>query len=247
MTSISQIAENTSVFILAAGRGERMRPLTDALPKPLLTVNGQSLLEHHLKRLKNFGFKNIVINIDHLGEKIINAMGDGQHLGLNICYSDEQATGALETAGGIHKALSLLKSNSFIVINGDVWCNFDYTQLLSCTQKLATIVLVENPAHNPAGDFSLNSNENSWSDAVAARKGEKSFTYSGIGIYQKKLFNNLNTGKHRLAPLLYQAAETKQLGAIICKEEWFDIGTPERLEKINRLVQHRIDSEHNSK
>ena len=241
MNSISQHTtqdpENTSVFILAAGRGERMRPLTDTLPKPLLQVNGKNLLEHHLERLKIQGFKNIVINIDHLGEKVVDSIGNGDKFGLNIRYSDERPTGALETAGGIHKALPLLESEAFIVINGDVWSGFDYTKLLMVSQKLAMIVLVENPTHNPNGDFSAQLDEHHQLTAMAPKPSERTYTFSGIGLYQKALFKQLSTGKQKLAPLLYSAAKADQLGALFCEEEWFDIGTPERLDEINQLLQ----------
>jgi len=238
-TNIPLKAEDTSVFILAAGRGERMRPLTDTLPKPLLCVDGKSLLEHHLLRLKNQGFKNIVINIDHLGDKIIDLLGDGHQLGLNIRYSDERSTGALETAGGILKVLPKLESEAFIVINGDVWSNFDYTKLLSSSQQLATIVLVENPAHHKAGDFSVSPYKNEMLNATTPIVSEKTYTYSGIGFYRKALFDNLPTGKHKLAPLLHNAIAMEQLGALLFEGEWFDIGTPERLDEINRIVQER--------
>ena len=233
-------AANTSVFILAAGRGERMRPLTDSLPKPLLQVNGKSLLEYHLERLKNQGFRNIVINIDHFGEKIIEAIGNGNQFGLNIHYSDERSTGALETAGGIHRALPLFDSDTIIVINGDIWSDFDYTKLLPLSTQLATLVLVENPAHNTNGDFSICAKTDGQCNATTPKSDEKTYTYSGIGLYKKALFNDLTAGKSKLAPLLYNAAEENQLGAIIHEGDWFDIGTPERLEEINCLVQKRL-------
>lgn len=236
--------KNISVLILAAGRGERMRPLTDSLPKPLLHVDGKSLLEHHLEKLKANGFKNIVINIDHFGSKITDLLGDGQQLGLNIKYSDERSTGALETAGGIQQALPLLKSESFLVINGDVWSNFDFSKILSQPLRLGTIVLVKNPDHNASGDFAVSPAINGSLNAKAPIKNETTYTFSGIGYYKKVLFDELPKGKNKLAPILFKAAESEQLGALISNDEWFDIGTPQRLEEINELLLKRKNNGH---
>lgn len=238
MAEIQQ-ARNTSVFILAAGRGERMRPLTDTLPKPMLHVDGKSLLEHHLEKLAIQGFKDVVINVDYLADNIISEFNDGKRFGLKIRYSDERPTGALETAGGIIKALPLLKSNTFIVINSDIWTNFHYANLLSSTQKLATIVLVKNPLHNSKGDFSTSLHQDKTLNATVPRKNVNTYTYSGIGLYKKQLFHGLAKEKNKLAPLLYKTAEKEQLGALLCDEEWFDIGTPQRLKEINTLIKDR--------
>jgi len=224
---------STSVFILAAGRGERMRPLTDTTPKPLLEVDGKSLIVYHLERLSKLGFKDIVINIDHLGQQIIDKLGSGKELGLNIQYSDERKTGALETAGGIQKALGLIKHPNFLCLNADVWTDFNFLDLI----KLPTpsITLVENPEHNLNGDFTFNS-KNSLAKKIGNSTVEKTFTFSGIGYYQTKDFLNLPSGKTKLAPVLFEWADESKLAAIIHEGEWLDIGTPQRLENLNQSI-----------
>lgn len=229
-------AKDTSVFILAAGRGERMRPLTDSTPKPLLQVGPYSLLEHHLLRLQQLGFQHIVINIDHLGEQIIDQIGDGSRFKLDIQYSDERSSGALETAGGIQKALPLISSDYFIALNADIWTDFNFHQLLNCRAQSATLVLVANPQHNINGDFKLQTDSRY---ALAKRKTNinentnENYTFSGIGLYHKTLFKDLTPGKSKLAPLLFQATDNNQVDGLLHSGQWNDIGTPERLKELN--------------
>lgn len=216
-------------MILAAGRGERMRPLTDTLPKPLLRVGDKTLIEWHLEKLMACGFKDIVINIAHLGYKISQYLGDGSKYGVNITYSDEQKSGALESAGGIKKALPLLGDEPFLVVNGDVFCDYDFDKEFNLGDSLAHLILVPNPEHNQAGDFGL---ENS----LVLNHAKKQYTFSGIGYYNPKLFKELENGKSALAPLLREAIKNKKVSGELYNGDWHDIGTPQRLEKINKKI-----------
>jgi MurNAc alpha-1-phosphate uridylyltransferase len=215
-------------MILAAGRGERMMPLTENTPKPLIKVKGITLIEHSINALKKAGIIDIVINIAYLGEQIKTHLGDGSKFGINITYSDE-SLGVLETAGGIIKALPLLGDKPFIVINSDVLCDYNLSQLTLPIGALAHLVLIDNPAHNSNGDFSL---INTHQVITASRK---SFTFSGFGIYHPDFFkNHLNVqGKLPLYPLLKEALASNQLSGEHYTGYWQDIGTPERLELAN--------------
>ena len=224
---------NTTVFILAAGRGERMMPLTKNTPKPLLKVHGKSLIEHHLTRLSELGFIDVVINIAYLGDTIIQQLGNGHQFGLNIQYSDERISGALETAGGIHHALPLIKHNHFLCLNADIWTDFDFSTLLEHHQQLASIVLVKNPKHNQGGDFRINLSSNIVLPKIDSSIDEITHTFSGISLYQKKLFSHLKPGKQALGPLLNAWCEDKLVTGIIYSGEWHDIGTPLRLNELN--------------
>lgn len=208
-----------TAMILAAGRGERMRPLTDEKPKPLLEVSQKPLIEWHLEKLAQCGFKKVVINIAHLGYMIPKRLGDGSKWGLEICYSDEQESGALESAGGIIKALPEL-SEEFLVVNADIWCDYEFKNGFKLNGKLAHLILVENPEHNPKGDFEY--------------KGLK-YTFSGIGYYSKKMFENMKVQKLALAPILIQNIAKNKISFEIHKGIWMDIGTVQRLKKVNKL------------
>lgn len=216
-------------MILAAGRGERMRPLTDATPKPLLEVGGHALIEYHIMRLVGAGVRDIVINHAWLGEQIVQHLGSGAQFGAQITYSAEPA-GALETAGGIVHALPLLGEAPFIVVNGDIWTDYPFDHLPSAPRHLAHLVLVDNPAHHPEGDFAL--------DGGYARKcdGGLCYTYSGIGVYHRKLFDGLGEGPRTLAPLLYDAIRQGVCTAEYYDGRWLDIGTPERLAELGQLL-----------
>ena len=213
-------------MILAAGRGERMRPLTDTLPKPLLEVRGKPLIVWHLEKLSRNGFQEVVINIAHLGEKIIEALGDGSRWNLKIHYSDERELGALESAGGIRKALALLGEKPFLVVNGDVFCEYEFKSDFDLQEKLAHLILVPNPPHNEKGDFALNKTD-------VLNKGESMYTFSGIGYYNPKIFQAIELQKAPLAPLLRELCEEKLVSGEVFKKMWHDIGTPQRLEAIN--------------
>ncbi len=210
-------------MILAAGRGERMRPLTDTTPKPLLKVNEKCLIEFHLENLVKAGFHNIVINHAWLGEQIEDFLGDGRAYGAHIRYSPEGE--ALETGGGIYRALPLLSDGDtpFVVINGDIWCDYPLQQLHNKLKGLVHLVLVDNPQHNANGDFA-------WVDGRLAVQGTPKLTFSGIGVYHPALFAHCQAGKFPLAPLLKTAIQNGQATAEHYQGQWMDIGTPERLE-----------------
>jgi MurNAc alpha-1-phosphate uridylyltransferase len=217
-------------MILAAGRGERLRPLTDNTPKPLLEAGNKKLIEHHLYALSAAGYSDVVINISHLGQHIIDALGDGSRYQLAIHYSDER-NAVLETGGGIVKALPLLKSDPFLVINGDLWTDFDLSKLPEKIDSLAHLVLVKNPEHHPQGDFSLEG------DRVIEKKNHQpSWTFSGIGIYSHELFKQCKEGRFPLAPLLRKHMVKEQVTGEIYDGLWFDIGTRERLDELNNLL-----------
>lgn len=213
-------------MILAAGLGSRMRPLTDTLPKPLLEVKGKPLIVWHLEKLARNGFKEVVINIAHLGYKIPEYLGDGSNYGLKISYSDEQESGALESAGGIKKALHLLGDEIFLVLNGDVYCDYEFDSKFELGDKKAHLILVPNPEHNPKGDFGIR-------DDLVLNKDEKMFTFSGIGYYHPSFFDGIVLQKSALAPLLRETIEKKEISGEVFKKMWHDIGTPQRLKEIN--------------
>ncbi|CAA6819641.1 MAG: Glucose-1-phosphate thymidylyltransferase (EC [uncultured Thiotrichaceae bacterium] len=218
-------------MILAAGHGKRMRPLTDNLPKPLLEVAGKPLILWHIERLKRSGITDFVINIAWKGWKIPERLGDGSAYGVKISYSDEQDIGALETAGGIIKALPLLEDQPFLVVNGDIWCDYPYSELTLDDNDLAHLILVDNPAHNPSGDFHLE-NGRSFSE------GDNKLTFSGIGLYSPKLFSSLPVEKTPLAPLLFKAMDNGLVSAIHFTGDWRDIGTPKRLKNLEKDIKN---------
>jgi len=215
-------------MILAAGRGERMRPLTDSLPKPLLEVHGKPLIVWHIENLSRAGFKEIVINIAHLGYKLPEVLGDGSQWEVNILYSDEQESGALESAGGIVKALALLGDEHFLVVNGDIFCDYKFDANFNLKDNLAHLILVPNPAHNKNGDFGLN-------NACVINQDDIQYTFSGIGYYNPKLFKNLDVTKSALAPLLRAEIKNKNISGELFSGIWHDIGTPQRLKEINEI------------
>lgn len=209
-------------MILAAGRGERLRPLTDRVPKPLLPVAGKPLIVHHLEGLSRAGFDEVVVNLSWLGGQIRDLLGDGDGFGLSISYSEEPE--ALETAGGILQALPQL-GERFIVVNADIFTDYDFA-LLRRADSAAHLVLVENPAHNPRGDFTL---ENS----RVGNSGPPRYTFSGIAQYRREFFDGLEPGKRSLAPLLRAAADRGRVSGELFTGDWTDIGAPERLRLLN--------------
>jgi N-acetyl-alpha-D-muramate 1-phosphate uridylyltransferase len=208
-------------MILAAGRGERMRPLTDRLPKPLLPVGGQPLVVHLIHALARAGFRDLVINHSYLGEEIERYLGDGTRYGANIVYSPE-AEMALETGGGIHRALPLL-GDRFLVVNGDVWTDFPFARLAETPVDLAHLVLIDNPPHHPEGDFVLANNR------VTDDVGLTRLTFAGIGVYRAELFAGCSPGRFQLAPLLRRAMGERRVTGEHYQGIWTDVGTPERL------------------
>ena len=216
-------------MILAAGRGERMRPLTDHTPKPLLPVAGKPLIIHTINQLVSAGFSDIVINHAHLGQQIEDRLGDGSELGATITYSPEGEE-ALETAGGIVNALPLLGTGVFLVVNGDIATDFPFGQLKGIAVELAHLVLVDNPGHHSQGDFGLDSS------GKVIDVAEQKFTFSGIGLYHPDLFKYTPPGKSKLAPLLRHAMAENKVSGQHYAGFWMDIGTPERLQELdNRL------------
>ncbi len=219
-------------IVLAAGRGERMRPLTDTLPKPLIHVAGKPLIGYHLNALANAGIRDVVINLSWLGERIKEALGDGRDYGVRIRYSEEGAV-ALETGGGIFQAVPWLGPEPFLVVNGDVWTDIDFGTLQLADDADAEIVLVPNPTHHPRGDFGL---EN---DFVVARDVDR-FTYSGVGVYRPEFFAGCIAGKFPLLPLLNRAIGARRLRGKVHRGEWCDVGSPERLRALDELIRARV-------
>jgi MurNAc alpha-1-phosphate uridylyltransferase len=216
-------------MILAAGRGERLRPLTDTTPKPLLKAGPRSLIEHHLFHLAEKGINDVVINIAWLGAQIKEALGKGEKYNLNITYSDEGEQ-ALETAGGIIKALPLLGDEPFLIVNGDIWSDFDLSTIgNNKMQGEAHLVLVDNPDHNNNGDFALK-------DGYLQNTGDPMYTYSGIGIYTKQFFEGMPPGKTPLAPILREKIKQHKVTGEIYKGLWTDVGTIERLQTLNNSL-----------
>jgi len=208
-------------MILAAGRGERLRPLTDSLPKPLLEVQGKPLIVHHLEALSRAGFSEIVINLSWLGDQIRALLGNGEAFGLAIEYSEEPE--ALETAGGIVQALPLL-GERFVVINADIFTDYDFANLKQ--DSIAHLVLVENPRHHADGDFTL-------TESTIGTEGSPRYTFSGISQYHRSFFAGLSPGKQALAPLLFAAAAKQQVTGELFHGSWSDIGTAERVADLN--------------
>jgi MurNAc alpha-1-phosphate uridylyltransferase len=220
-------------IILAAGRGERMQPLTDTTPKPLLKAGKKRLIEYTIDALVQAGLRDIVINHAHLGEQFPATLGDGKRYGARIQYSDEHQ-GRLETAGGIINALPLLGDTPFLVVNGDIWTDYPFAQLanktLTETQR-CHLVLVTNPQHNPNGDFSLSS-------GLLSDTGSEKYTYSGVGLYHPALFANLPAQSMPLKPILMKAIELKQAYGEIYQGQWSDIGTVARLSALSKQLSN---------
>jgi N-acetyl-alpha-D-muramate 1-phosphate uridylyltransferase len=215
-------------MILAAGRGERMRPLTEHLPKPLLCIAGKPLLQYHVEALAAAGVRELVINHAFMGEMIEDYFGDGGFLKVEISYSAE-ANKPLETGGGILRALPLLGDGPFIVVSADVWTDYDFSRLPEEPEGLAHLVLVNNPEHHPGGDFQLKGDK-------VEDAGEQRYTYSGIGVYLPELFADTEESVFRLAPLLRAAMQKDLVSGELYTGEWLDIGTPERLQAAENKV-----------
>lgn len=218
-------------MILAAGEGRRMRPLTLDTPKPLLKAGGKALIEYHLENLAAAGFREIVINHAYLGEKIEQALGDGSRYGVEISYSRERQP--LETAGGIIQALPLLGEEAFVIVNGDIWTDYPFDTLpaLSGEEVLAHLVMVDNPPQHPEGDFAITAQ-----GRLTAATASGAYTYSGIAVYHPGFFKGLGVGKRALSPLLRQAMHDSTVSGEYYKGLWFDIGTPQRLEELDRRL-----------
>lgn len=213
-------------IVLAAGRGERMRPLTDETPKPLLEVGGKPLIGWHLERLAAAGIRDVVVNVAWLAGRLEAVLGDGSAFGVRIVYSREPE-GALDTGGGIFQALPLLGPTPFWVVNGDVWTDYAFDTLPREPEGLAHLVLVDNPPHHPDGDFAL--------EAGRVRpRGVRTLTYAGVAAMRPALFDGVRPGRFPLAPLLQRAAAAGRLTGEHHPGEWEDVGTPERLQTLRR-------------
>lgn len=217
-----------TAMILAAGRGERMRPLTDQVPKPLLKVAGESLIEHHIRALAKAGIHDLVINHAYRGEQIEHYLGNGEKYDVEIRYSAEGHGKALETGGGIFNALPLLGNSPFLVVNADIWTDYDFSRL-QFNEAAAHLVLVKNPGHNPQGDFVLQ-------DGRVLPEGSTRLTYSGIGVYQAELFTGCRPGAFPLAPILREAIRRGRVSGEYFQGRWVDIGTPQRLRQVEQML-----------
>ncbi len=211
-------------MILAAGRGERLRPLTDRLPKPLVEVAGQPLIVRLIEQLATAGYREIVINQGHLGALLSDTLGEGERWGIRIHWSLEPPE-ALETGGGIVQALPLLGAAPFLVVNGDLWTDFAFSRLRAVKCDQAHLVLIPNPAHNPDGDFALEG-------ARVRNDGSARLTFSGIAVYHPRLFDGCAPGRYSVVPLLRRAIDQSVVTGEVHRGEWRDIGSPERLEAL---------------
>lgn len=217
-------------MILAAGKGERMRPLTLTTPKPLVRANGVPLIEYHLHALAGAGFTDIVINHAWLGQQIEDYLGDGSRYGVSIEYSPEGDP--LETGGGIFRALPLLGDEAFVVVNGDIWTDYDFSVLHQPISGLAHLVLVDNPLHHPTGDFLLVDGE-----VQDGQQDGANLTYSGIAVLHPQLFDGCSAGAFKLAPLLRKAMAEGQVTGERLRGRWVDVGTLERLAQVETLIE----------
>ena len=219
-------------FILAAGRGERMRPLTDHTPKPLLLAGGKPLIVWHLERLQAAGFREVVINHAHLGEQIEASLGDGSRYGLAIRYSPEPP-GALETAGGIAHALDLLGDEPFLVVNGDVWCDWDFRRAQALTRRAAHLVFVDNPPQHANGDFCLDGDRVRYASEACG----PTLTYAGTGVFSPSFFATVARGAvMKMRPLLDAAIAQGIVTGEHHAGRWVDVGTPERLAELDQQL-----------
>ena len=208
-------------MILAAGRGERLRPLTDKIPKSLVEVRGQSLLERHLENVRAAGIRTVVINLGWLGDQIVERIGSGRRFGLEITYSQE-GDDILETGGGIHKALPALGADPFLVVNADIYTDMPVPALQLDDAHLGHLVMVPTPDYRDHGDFDI--------DDGLIRNGEAAaYTFSGVAIYRPEFFDGCEAGRFPLAPMLREAADSGQLSGSLYEGLWADVGTPERL------------------
>ncbi|WP_148864391.1 N-acetylmuramate alpha-1-phosphate uridylyltransferase MurU [Marinobacter fonticola] len=225
-------------MILAAGKGERMRPLTLDTPKPLLQVGGKPLIVHQIEKLARAGFRELVINPSWLGDKLQAALGDGQRYGVSISYSPEPE--ALETAGGIRQALPKLigENDWFLVVNGDIWTDFDVARLTPHAHDQAVLVLTDNPPQHPEGDFHLSDNER------VRTEGDPRLTFTGISLLHRSLFEGLQPGYRKLAPILRDAMQRDTVAGVYHDGDWQDIGTPERLARLDQQLRQAAGTRH---
>lgn len=221
------------VMLLAAGRGERLRPLTDRIPKPLVEAGGKPLIAWHLERLAAGGFRDVVLNVSHLADAIVERLGDGRRFGVALRYSREAEP--LETAGGIAQALALLGAQPFLLVNSDIYCEVDFAALArrALGERLAHLVLVPNPPHRASGDFAL-------AGGLVRNAGEPRYTYAGVAVMSPQLLAGVRRGeKAPLAPLLREAAERRMISGELYTGLWQDVGTVERLRELEATLAAR--------
>jgi N-acetyl-alpha-D-muramate 1-phosphate uridylyltransferase len=216
-------------MLLAAGRGERMRPITDSLPKPLVVVAGKPLIAWHLAALARAGIGEVVINLSWLGEQLRTALGDGREYGVRITWSEEGPV-PLETGGGIFRAVPLLGPGAFLVVNADIWTDVDFARLRLEPDAHAHLVLIPNPPHHPRGDFGLDG------DLVVARDTQR-FTYSGVGLYRPEFFSGCAAERFPLLPLLNRAIAARRVRGEVHGGQWCDVGTAERLASLEARLR----------
>jgi len=215
-------------MILAAGRGKRMRPLTDHLPKPLIEVGGETLIGRHLRQLAEAGIEDVVINLAYLGDQIRAALGDGSDFGARLRYTLEPE-GALETGGGIYHALDFLRGGPFLVVNGDIWTDFPFDRLPRDIAPGGHLVLVPNPSHNQRGDCDLSGDQ-------VTIPGNRSLTFSGMGVYPASLFKNCRPGRFPLWPVIAGAASRDGVSGERYDGVWFDVGAPDQLAALRQFL-----------
>ena len=213
-------------MILAAGRGERLRPLTDEIPKSMVEVRGTSLLERHLENVSSSGIKTVVINLGWLGDRIVERIGSGSRYGLEVLYSQE-GDNILETGGGIHKALPLLGSEPFLVVNADIYTDMPVPDVVLADEHLGHLVMVPTPDYRDHGDFDL-------VDGLVRNAEKPAYTFSGVALYRPEFFAGCEAGRFPLAPMLREAADCGRLSGALYEGLWADIGTPERLAALGR-------------
>ncbi len=217
-------------MILAAGRGERLRPLTDVTPKALIEVGGQPLIVHHLQNLAKSGINDIVINLAHLGDKIKNRLGTGEQYGVNITYSEEPE-GGLETGGGIVKALPYLGTEPFVTVNADIYSNYDFSQLLKLKGQPAHLILVQNPPHNRKGDYDLDGNH------LIISPEQNPFTFSGIAVYHPDFFSRCQLRRFSVTTMIKRTCSQNLITAETFEDMWHDIGTERRLKAAEKEIK----------
>ena len=219
-------------MLLAAGRGERLRPITDSLPKPLVRVGGRPLIAWHLTRLSQAGVREVVINVSWLGDQLRAALGDGREFGVRISWSEEGPV-PLETGGGILEALPLLAPGPFLVVSADIWTDIDFACIRIPDESQAHLVLIPNPPHHPRGDFGLEEGR------VVDREVDR-FTYANVGVYQPELFEGLSPGRFPLITVLKRGMAARRVSGEIHRGAWYDVGTPGRLADLEKRLQASV-------
>jgi N-acetyl-alpha-D-muramate 1-phosphate uridylyltransferase len=219
-------------MLLAAGRGERLRPITDSLPKPLVRVGDRPLIAWHLARLAQAGVREVVINLSWLSEKLRAALGDGREFGVQISWSEEGPV-PLETGGGILKALPLLAPGPFLVVSADIWTDIDFARIRIPDASQAHLVLIPNPPHHPRGDFGLE-------EGLVVERENDRLTYANVGIYRPELLDGFNAGRFPLLSVLKKGMAARVVSGEIHRGEWCDVGTPERLGDLEKRLQASV-------